>query len=158
MTLFIQLQDGQPVGFPIAEDNFRQLFSNTSFPAYFTADAVEPLGYGIYDFSNQPENLGRYEKAVEVAPVRNDYGIWRQTWAVVSMTDAEKQATDEAKAKAVRAERNWRLTASDWTQLDDTPLSNTDKAQWAAYRQALRDVTEQVGFPWDVIWPEPPHG
>ncbi len=153
MTLFIQIKDGQPVGYPIVEDNFRQIFPNTSFPTYFTADTVEWLGYGIYDFSNQPENLGRYEKVVEVAPVRNEYGIWRQTWAVANMDDAEKQVTDDAKAKSMRVERNRRLSACDWTQLADAPV---DAAAWASYRQGLRDVPNQAGFPWEVSWPVTP--
>ena len=53
----------------------------------------------------------------------------------------------------VRAERNKLLDASDWTQVDDAPV---DKAAWATYRQALRDVPQQEGFPADVIWPSPP--
>jgi hypothetical protein len=153
MTLFIQLQDGQPTGYPIVEDNFRQLFPNVSFPTYFTADAVEPFGYGIYDFSNPPESLGRYEKAIEVAPVRNEYGIWRQTWAVVAMNDAEKQAAKEATASAVRVQRNALLAQSDWTQCLD---STVDVAAWAVYRQALRDLPQQPGFPQEIHWPTPP--
>lgn len=53
----------------------------------------------------------------------------------------------------VRAERYMRLTYSDWTQLPDAPV---DKTAWAAYRQALRDVPEQAGFPHNIVWPEPP--
>jgi hypothetical protein len=153
MTLFIQLEEGRPVGHPIAEDNFRQLFPGVSFPPCFTADAVEPLGYGIYDFSNRPENLGRYEKSVEVAPVRNEYGIWRQTWSIAAMSDAEKQAADKVKAQTIRADRNARLAACDWTQLVDAPV---DSLAWANYRQELREVPNQPGFPWDVQWPTKP--
>lgn len=53
----------------------------------------------------------------------------------------------------VRAQRNQILIASDWTQIDDAPV---DKAAWATYRQELRDIPEQLGFPEDVIWPTPP--
>lgn len=53
----------------------------------------------------------------------------------------------------IRFRRNQLLTASDWTQIDDAPV---DKAAWATYRQALRDVPEQAGFPDDVDWPEMP--
>lgn len=60
---------------------------------------------------------------------------------------------DEEKAGQVRAERNGLLTASDWTQVADAPVG---KAAWATYRQALRDVTEQSGFPWTVEWPTQP--
>lgn len=54
----------------------------------------------------------------------------------------------------VRQDRDRRLAASDWTQLPDVPLANREA--WAVYRQALRDVTEQVGFPFDVVWPASP--
>jgi len=60
---------------------------------------------------------------------------------------------DEEKAGQVRAERNDKLTASDWTQVADAPV---DKAVWATYRQALRDITAQSGFPWTITWPDAP--
>ena len=60
---------------------------------------------------------------------------------------------DEEKAGQVRAERNDKLTASDWTQVADAPV---DKAAWATYRQALRDISTQSGFPWEVTWPDAP--
>ena len=152
MTYFIKLENGVPVGNPVIEQNFRQLFPQTSFPAYFVADVVEPLGWGIYDFSNQP-TAGKYKKAVEVTPVRSEAGIWRQAWALIDMDDAEKLAVDVEKANDVRSERSWKLSQSDWTQLPDSPV---DKAAWAVYRQALRDVPQQAGFPWEVTWPAQP--
>jgi hypothetical protein len=70
---------------------------------------------------------------------------------------AEEQAEIEAqKAKQVRSERNAKLTETDWTQVDDTPLDNVAKNAWANYRQALRDVPDQAGFPFDVNWPSVP--
>lgn len=45
------------------------------------------------------------------------------------------------------------LVNSDWTQLPDVPLSAEKKAQWATYRQALRDITNQSGFPDNINWP-----
>jgi hypothetical protein len=62
--------------------------------------------------------------------------------------------TDEDIADRVRGERNMRLLTSDWTQLPDVPVET--KEQWAIYRQALRDVTNQPGFPHDVVWPVAP--
>ena len=60
---------------------------------------------------------------------------------------------DTRAAAEVRAERNTKLTATDWTQIAD---STADKPAWAAYRQALRDVPSQAGFPQSVTWPEQP--
>jgi len=60
---------------------------------------------------------------------------------------------DEEKAGQVRAERNSKLKDSDWTQIADC---TADKQAWAAYRQALRDITSQAGFPWTIDWPTQP--
>jgi hypothetical protein len=62
--------------------------------------------------------------------------------------------TTEELAAAARAERNALLATTDWTQAADVPQSTKDK--WAPYRQALRDVTEQSGFPSDIQWPAKP--
>lgn len=61
---------------------------------------------------------------------------------------------DEEKAGQVRAERNDKLAATDWTQGKDIP-DNISTA-WATYRQALRDVPAQANFPWEVTWPTQP--
>ena len=57
-------------------------------------------------------------------------------------------------AQLALTERAQRLQSSDWTQLPDVPLAT--KEAWAVYRQALRDITEQPGYPLDVVWPSPP--
>jgi hypothetical protein len=56
----------------------------------------------------------------------------------------------------VRSARDRLIAASDWTQLPDAPLTTTQKAAWKTYRQALRDVTAQAGFPDNVTWPKVP--
>jgi hypothetical protein len=53
----------------------------------------------------------------------------------------------------IRAERDMMLAQTDWTQAPDATV---DRAAWVAYRQALRNITEQPGFPADIVWPEPP--
>jgi len=55
-----------------------------------------------------------------------------------------------------RLERNTRISATDWTQLPDAPLTDAERAAWAAYRQALRDVPDQDGFPGAIAWPVEP--
>jgi hypothetical protein len=57
-----------------------------------------------------------------------------------------------AAANAVHS-RNVLLANSDWTQLPDVTLTAEQKAEWAAYRQALRDVPAQAGFPVTINWP-----
>ena len=150
--MLIQLENGKPIGYPVVEENFRQLFPNTSFPQHLTPASVEGTGFGMYEFSSAP-TAEKYQKVVEIDPVKDSEGFWRQTWSVVDMNAEEKISEDERKANEIRAERDWRLTTSDWTQLPDAPV---DQAAWATYRQALRDIPAQAGFPWDITWPAQP--
>mgnify|MGYP005989480327 CR=1 FL=1 len=64
--------------------------------------------------------------------------------------------TDAEKESDVREERNALLSQSDWTVMPDSPLSDSDKASWQTYRQALRDVPDQAGFPDNITWPTKP--
>lgn len=66
---------------------------------------------------------------------------------------AYKASKDAEQAKSVRTSRNDKLKECDWTQITD---STADKTAWATYRQALRDVTAQAGFPWTITWPDAP--
>jgi len=69
--------------------------------------------------------------------------------------DEPPPPTPEEVAKALRARRNGMLRASDWTQLPDSPLSQAQRDDYRAHRQALRDITEDPAWP-DVPLPEPP--
>lgn len=83
--------------------------------------------------------------AVEVSPPPHGDCIWTPERGWVW--------PEERLAFRVREKRDQLLAESDWTQTPDAPL---DRAAWARYRQALRDVTMQPGFPASVVWPEPP--
>jgi hypothetical protein len=69
--------------------------------------------------------------------------------------DEPPPPTPEEVAKALRSRRNGMLRASDWTQLPDSPLSQAQRDDYRAHRQALRDITEDPAWP-DVPLPEPP--
>jgi hypothetical protein len=75
-----------------------------------------------------------------------------------AQTAAEQETTykamkDAEQATSVRTSRTQKLKDSDWTQIAD---STADKAAWATYRQQLRDITGQAGFPWTITWPDAP--
>ena len=69
---------------------------------------------------------------------------------------AEQAAWDaganDRKAAEVRTERNAKISACDWCVLPDVPNSDV----WKTYRQALRDIPAQSGFPNNVTWPDAP--
>jgi hypothetical protein len=58
----------------------------------------------------------------------------------------------------IQIQRNQLLQQSDWTQIPNNPLTPEQQEAWAVYRQELRDVTSQSGYPFNVIWPTPPQG
>ena len=58
--------------------------------------------------------------------------------------------------ESIANKRNNLLYRSDWTQLPNGPLNQQQQGQWAIYRQALRDITTQSGYPANVIWPTEP--
>jgi len=155
MTMFIQLADGKPVGHAVTEENFRLLFPNTSFSWPFVAEDIEPLGFGLYDFSSQPE-LGVFEKAVEVTPVKDEYGRWRQTWAVEPMNDEEVAARTAQEWGTVRGRRNFLLDRSDRHVVRAVEAGEPVPAAWVAYRQALRDLPATQADPFNIVWPEMP--
>jgi hypothetical protein len=80
-------------------------------------------------------------------------GQWQYKWRVDDLTPEQIAAYKTQKSAAVRSERNRLLTASDWTQLADSPVYKT---AWATYRQELRDISTQDGFPTTVVWPVKP--
>ena len=74
--------------------------------------------------------------------------------------DAEEAAVEKAKPAqywaALRKQRNALLASSDWTQYNDSPLTNENKAGWAKYRQELRDLPAVTTDPADPTWPSAP--
>ena len=89
---------------------------------------------------------GSFEVPVLSSGTSNTVTSSLQGWTVenLSQEDAERN---------VRSRRDTLLAESDWTQVADAPV---DQAAWATYRQALRDVPQQAGFPFSVTWPQEP--
>lgn len=146
--MYAKIENNQVVEWPI--QNMQPLFPNTSFPSPLTQSDM-PDGYVIVGVI-PPPTPGPNEKVVPGMPVQQG-DAWVQSWDVVPMTPEEIQERYDAAAAQVRQERDVKLAASDWTQLPDAPV---DQAAWAAYRAELRAVTDQAGFPFNVIWPDQP--
>lgn len=66
------------------------------------------------------------------------------------------EPTEEELASIIRGNRDAKLSETDYLVVPDYPISEENLAEVKVYRQALRDITEQTGFPKDVIWPDLP--
>ena len=142
-------------GAVVFESELRNLYPNTSGPLDDLYDVVfegpQATGGTVYQYSQQDgvEQLdGKWYTKYILGPVFTD----GETTAAAQEA-AYKAAKDAEQATAVRADRTKRLADSDWTQLSDAPVTGT---AWATYRQALRDITSQAGFPWTITWPDAP--
>jgi hypothetical protein len=138
--------------FPYSIGALRRDNPNTSFPRN-PSDAVL-ADWNVFPVVEQspPECNPANQNLNQLNPTLVD-GEWLQTWAVTPATPEEIAERLQSREAEVRQQRNELLSACDWTQLPDSPA---DHEAWATYRQELRDVTGQEGFPWDVTWPEAP--
>ena len=139
-------------GAVITDSEFRSEFPNTSFPQPLTPDVIDDFGFDPVLEGPQPTLVPPYQYAQRDGVVEVN-GQWFTHYIAVTPDDEQKAAMDAEQAKRVRDDRNKRLADCDWTQLPDAPV---DRDLWAAYRQALRDVSLQPGFPWTIEWPEQP--
>lgn len=131
---------------------FRSAFPQTSFPRVLTDEIMS--NFGVARINTIPKPLHDHTKnVVEDTPVLID-GVWTQVWNVTDASAEEIAAREESKANNVRGQRDRLLSETDWMALNDTTLT----PEWAAYRQALRDITSHANFPWlnEDDWPVKP--
>jgi len=146
--------------YPVSEYYVIAQYPNTSFPRDFSNIDWTQFGYAYVHGVAKPAYDIKTQGINEVLPQADQSGVYFQTWQVyqldsVTMELAELRNT-ESLAYNARALRSRLLAASDWTQVADSPLTAESRAAWAAYRQALRDITQQATFPQEIIWPTQP--
>jgi len=137
---------------PITEEVLNQHNADVVF------EGPQASGGTVYQYSQRDgvTNIeGKWYTFYKLGPVFTDRAA---TETEPAMTAAEQETAykamrDAEQAKSVRNSRTEKLKDSDWTQIAD---STADKVAWATYRQALRDITAQAGFPWTIEWPVAP--
>lgn len=151
---------GVPVGLvespPMLYTNLKQLFPTVEFSENATPSEVEPYWYGVFEWAYFTEVLPHTQSADSIGLTKHDDGVWRDTFVVRDASAEEIVSRTEAKESDVRRQRNKLLRQSDWTQLPDAQITQEKVSEYATYRQALRDVPAQAGFPWSVTFPEAP--
>ena len=149
--IYAQTQ-GAVFGTPLTEEFINQYGGDIVF------EGPQASGGTVYQYSMRDgvEQLdGKWYTKYILGPVFTDRAA---TENMPAKTAAEQEAEykamkDAEQAKSIRNQRTEKLKDSDWTQISD---STADKVAWATYRQALRDITAQAGFPWTIEWPVAP--
>jgi hypothetical protein len=140
-------------GVVMLENEFRSFQAHTTGASWgqTTLEILNQLGAD--PVLEGPQAIaGRYQ-VVYRNGVEQTNGQWYAKYSLADMDAAAVTAHNDRQAQAVRSDRDRRLAECDWTQLADAP---GDKAVWATYRQALRDLPEAAGFPWEMAWPVKP--
>jgi hypothetical protein len=152
--MYAKIENGAVVSYPLQEMDIKQLFPNTSF----TTDFSSGLPNGFVRVLPHGNSYNLSEKNVTEGTPQLVDGEWLQSWVATDKYTAEELAQQTAHATTqkwehMRAERNERLTNSDWTQLADTSVNKT---AWAAYRQALRNLPAVITNIDNITWPDAP--
>ena len=140
-------------GQTMLEDELRRWARSNNGPTWdrTTDEVLEALGADVV-FEGPQASPTRYQVAYRDGVQEMD-GKWYTKYSVAEMDAEAIAAKDAEQSKSVRDQRNQKLKDSDWSQVADAPV---DKAAWALYRQALRDIPTSAGFPWDIQWPDAP--
>jgi acyl carrier protein phosphodiesterase len=136
--------------YPYTLTDLRRDNPQTSFPKTITEEIARAFNcVPVTQIAYADNYTKNYERSA-----RNNAGTWEEQWIESNATTEEVTQRVTLKSNDVRNERNQKLTDCDWTQANDSPLKA--ESTWITYRQALRDVPTQAGFPHTVTWPTKP--
>ena len=152
-----------------SQGEWRSDFPNMSLPRVWKAATLDALDLDPV-LKSPPATITAYQNSVRDGVEQDANGNWVEKYIAQDMfaddddsTKAEKEAAyqqklDEEEAVSQRRVRDKLLADSDWTQMNDSPLSNEDKTAWATYRQELRDMSDLASWPniADDDWPVAP--
>ena len=147
-----------------SQGELRKMFYNTSFPRIWDESVLDFIGVDPV-FESPTPTTTRYQTANKNGvEFKNNKWMWAWTIGPIFTDNEEATATeqqaayvqriDDERAKSVRQSRNQKLAETDWTQGKD--IADEVSTAWATYRQALRDIPAQSGFPWTVVYPTQP--
>jgi hypothetical protein len=153
--LYIKLNDdGSIKQYPYGTDVLVRDNPETSFPAEFTEGLLQ--SYDVYEVQSTPAPQVPYTQAVrELDPVKVD-NMWKQQWEVYDLSQQEIDAKTDQQAQSVRQQRDNMLSATDWRVIKSIETQTPESPEWMQYREDLRNIPQQEGFPWNVIWPTQP--
>lgn len=140
------------IKFPYTLLDLRKDNPNVSFPKEMSNDDL--VFWNVFPVIQQkpPDYNPILENLIQLNPFFLN-GTWFQKWSVVKLSEKECKKRLEEQAALIRQERNKRLMDCDWTQFPNSPANSE---VWEIYRQELRNLTLQDGFPLNIKWPIEP--
>lgn len=152
--------NGIPIGLvespPILYSNFKAINPNTQFSDKANSLELQPFGYGVFEWAFKPIDLPYNKSVDEKGLTKNENGVWKPTFIIRDATEQELNEKKLMLSDIIKEERVRRLIRTDFFDRTDSPLSEIKKEEYRIYRQALRDITTQSGFPFNTQWPDLP--
>ena len=145
--MHIKITNGIPAKYTLGQ--FRRDNPNTSFPKQIPNEMLASYDVYPYTVPDRPSYDGLTQLCVEGTFEQDAQGNWALPWVT------ENKPQDEAESN-IRRKRDRDLQECDWVVVKHTEANTTPPTEWVTYRQALRDITAQVGFPYSVTWPTKP--
>lgn len=145
--MYALIENGQVTKYPYSATDLIRANPQTSWPRGALSDELL-ASFGVLPVYGDVSTPAPGQVADEVTPTFDGLR-WNRQFIIRACTQAET----DTQAAQVRSQRDSALADSDWTQVADAPV---DQAAWAVYRQELRDIPQQAGFPFDVSWPVAP--
>ena len=134
----------------LTDEQFRKRHKNTSFSRLLDEDLLDAFDTDIVFEGPQKQGPPPYSYTYRDG-VEQINGKW---YTKYSIGQQDKEPIDKQYADNIRNRRDNLIKESDWRAVSDRKL----EPEWKEYRQALRDITKQEGFPHDVKWPTDPDG
>jgi hypothetical protein len=148
--LFVRTENNIAVEYPLSIDNVKARYNVSEI------DLTYLSSIGIFPVTPQDVPSVDYKHIVEGKLPECIDGNWVESYKITPKTEEQINSDFEIYKQQTRYSRNIFLEMSDWTQFNDSPLTEEKKNEWKIYRQQLRDMPEQSGFPWEVVWPTQP--
>lgn len=153
--MFAKIINDKIVEYPYSIMKLKNENANISFPDTIENDVELLEQFNVVKLKSSPvPDYDEFNFSVELGTPEKIDGEWRQNWKIIELPVREKEIILQSKKQEAINLRNNLLFESDWTQLRD--ISDEIANKWASYRQALRDITSQEGFPLDIKWPIKP--
>ena len=144
--MHLKLTNGTPAKYTLGQ--LRRDNPQTSFPKLIPDDLL--ASYDVYPYTRPiaPEYDGLTHRLTD--------GVFEQVDGAWSLPYVVEQQPLEQAERNIRSRRDGLLQETDWIVIKSYERGQNIPAEWELYRQALRDITEQAGFPYEVTWPTKP--
>jgi hypothetical protein len=146
--MYVKISNGMVSQFPYTLGNLKQDNPQVSFPVNISNELLAT--YDVFPVKELPaptfDNL-THRLSQSIVNIDNE---WCQLWE-------SRELKISLASNNIRAKRDRLLSNTDWVVTNNLEIGNPIPQEWLYYRQSLRDVTEQSGFPYNVTWPIEPN-